>query len=382
VRSVIILHAILTKGFYGSERYCIELAAAQSESGHEVHVLIQGRITKCAREFDRAIIATRARMSASSASGAIELIVIPKWIPAVAHRPLARLIIKRIGPDIVHSHLAPAARRIGAVARRLGVPHVATVHLDLDSRKYGMVDGLVALTANQCRHIPVQFRGAVETVWNWLSPAVEESLKRVGAAEIAEMRRTWQADDATVVFGTVGRLQPQKGLDILIAAFRAAFPTGTEPTRLVIVGEGPQRHDLEALAVGDPRIRLVGAQENVAAYYRAFDVFVSASRFEPFGLAIVEAMAAGCSLILTRTEGPSEFATGSRVLWAEPGDHTTLAERLRIALRRRDPRQKYDMTPFSLARAAYQIEQLYRRTGEICGRSFGYSDKSVVRRIS
>ncbi len=62
---------------------------------------------------------------------------------------------------------------------------------------------------------------------------------------------------------------------------------------------------IEGLAQRDPRIFFAGVQQNVARYYSAFDTYVSPARFEPFGLSILEAMAAGCPLVLTRSEGPA-----------------------------------------------------------------------------
>src|SRR6266436_7522818 len=104
-----ILHAILSDDFYGSERYCIELAAAQARAGHVVRILIQGRNTRCACAFRRAVEATETPTTAKSFSGAVRLEAFPDWAPAFLHRPLARYFIMHFRPDIVHSHLAPAA---------------------------------------------------------------------------------------------------------------------------------------------------------------------------------------------------------------------------------------------------------------------------------
>src|SRR5215468_2639470 len=99
-----ILHAILSEGFYGSERYCIELATAQARAGHDVEVLIADGSSDCARIFCREIAAT-ADATARSGSGRIDLTVIPAWMPTWLHRPLAARALRRFGPDLVHSHL-------------------------------------------------------------------------------------------------------------------------------------------------------------------------------------------------------------------------------------------------------------------------------------
>jgi glycosyltransferase involved in cell wall biosynthesis len=150
-------------------------------------------------------------------------------------------------------------------------------------------------------------------------------------------------------------------MDALIRGFRRAFPEGQEPVRLVIVGDGPQREALRELASADTRIVLAGAQENVAPFYRAFDTYVSAARFEPFGIAILEAMAAGCPLVLTRSQGPREFVSDPRTRWIDDASDAALAEALVEANAAGRRRFTYELSLFSPARAVNEIEQLYTR---------------------
>lgn len=349
-----ILHAVLSQGFYGSERYCGELAAVQSRSGHDVEILVHDSWSDCAREM-RKLIAGANHVGA----GTMTLTAIPGWLPPVLHRPLARRVIRRFKPDVVHTHLNPAARRVGREAQRLGIPHVATLHLTYAERELGDCDGLVCI-ADWQRATLGAFDGEVAVVRNWLPAAVAEALDATTPEQVVALRRSWQAGKETFVFGSVGRLVPEKGMDLLVRAFRAAFPQGHEPVALVIVGAGPQHGELVQRAGGDKRIILAGAQENVAPYYLSFDAFVSAARFEPFGLAILEAMAAGCPLVLTATDGPRSFVTDPRVLWADVADDAALAARLRETHVRGWQRCNYDLRAFSQHRAADEIETLYR----------------------
>ena len=358
-----ILHAILSEGFYGSERWCIEMAAAQARAGHRIRLLIVNGNSDCARAFRREIELTTAAIAREGTAGAIDLAVIPAWLPAMLHRAFARRVVARFSPDIVHSHLNPAARRVGQVAQRMGFPHVATIHIRYDKREHSGCDGLICYAQWQRAEIGPEFHGEARVVTAWLPGAIRAALARVTPAEVAALRTSWNADDRTIVLGSIGRLMPEKGMDVLVRAFRAAFAQGDEPVRLVIVGGGPadQTQALQALVRGDTRITVSDATPDIARYYRAFDTYVSSARFEPFGLTILEAMDAGCGLVVTRTQGPREFLTETSVLWAEPNYEATLAPQLRAAVARGRARQSYDLSPFLQPRAVAAVEEVYRK---------------------
>ncbi|HEY1545708.1 MAG TPA: glycosyltransferase family 4 protein [Xanthobacteraceae bacterium] len=358
-----IVHAILSQGFYGSERYCIELATAQARAGHQVKVLIANAGSDCAHAFRHEIEIARAAITTARTSGAIDLAIMSRWLPPIFHRVFARRVLSAFAPDIVHTHLNPAARRAGRIAQRLGIPHVATVHIRYEPREHSACDGLICSTPWQRSEIGPEFHGEAAVIPAWMPAAIHASLSRVTPADVATLRATWGADDRTVVLGSVGRLMPEKGMDVLVQAFRAAFLQGDESVRLVIVGGGPPDavEQLRGLAAGDARIKLVAPQPDIAPYYRAFDTYVSAARYEPFGLTILEAMAAGCALVVTRTQGPQEFLTAPSVLWAEPGDVATLTAQLGATARRGRERASYDLSPYTQARAVTEIADLYGR---------------------
>jgi glycosyltransferase involved in cell wall biosynthesis len=344
-----ILHAVLSRQFYGSERHCIELATEQARLGHTVFVLVEDSGSYCAAEFRKYISETR--------RNTIRLIAIPGWLPGFCYRPLAWLLLLVLRPDIVHTHLNSATRRIGSAAHALGIPHVTTLHIRYDHREHQRCDGLICGASWQRRAIRSDFAGHVATIWAWLPAAIQRALVRVTDEDVSDCRARWGADDRTIVFGSIGRLSPEKGMDLLVQAFQKAFPHGTESVRLVIVGVGAGEEDLRRATELDHRIKLVTSQGEVAPLYRAFDVYVSAARFEPFGLTIVEAMDAGCPLIITRTDGPSEFLKDERVLWANLNDAESLARQLSSARQR--IRLRYDLKPFSPERAVREIESFY-----------------------
>lgn len=349
-----ILHAILSEGFYGSERYCGELALEQARRGHEVEVVTLGAASDCTRVLREAI-----EREPAPVGERMRLVTIPRALPAPLHRPFAQAVVRRFLPQVVHTHLDPATRRVGRVARRLGIPHVATLHLNFSVREYGACDGLILIADWQRKTLPADFAGAVAVIRNWLPAAVASALTETTDEARTALRRAWEADDQTFVYGSVGRLVPEKGMDMLIGGFRCAFPLDDTSVRLVLVGDGPDRQTLQELAAGDARIVLPGTQRDVATCYRAFDAYASAARFEPFGIAILEAMAAGCPLVLTRTEGPAEFVADARVRWVDDRTDRALAKAL-VATRTGGRRRlTYALDDFSPQRAATEIEQFY-----------------------
>jgi glycosyltransferase involved in cell wall biosynthesis len=124
---------------------------------------------------------------------------------------------------------------------------------------------------------------------------------RVTADEIAEVRALCGAAPDTILVGSVGRLVEQKDYPTQLRAFAKA--AHQEPRlRMVLAGDGPLRADIEALATQleiRDRLHLLGHWTRVPALLRALDVFVLASKFEPYGVALLEAKCAGVAIVAT-----------------------------------------------------------------------------------
>ena len=100
---------------------------------------------------------------------------------------------------------------------------------------------------------------------------------------------------------------------------------------MVLAGHGPERvaveAQIEAAGVAD-RIRLLGSVSDVEGLYAAADIFAFPSRYEAFGVALLEAMAAGLPSVVTRVGGIGEVTNEEASLFVEPDDVDGLAEGL------------------------------------------------------
>lgn len=130
-----------------------------------------------------------------------------------------------------------------------------------------------------------------------------------------------------------GRLVPLKRFDDLIRALPLVAP---QETRLVIVGEGPERATLEALAAKlglQHRVALPGQVDDLARRYAEASCLAVASETESFGLTVAEALSYGLPVVATRCGGPEEILEDGRFgTLVSVGDVAALAAALTRAL--------------------------------------------------
>ena len=149
------------------------------------------------------------------------------------------------------------------------------------------------------------------------------------------LRRHLSADPSAPLVGIVGRIDPEKGVDVLVRAM-ATLTGRAAHAHLVVVGSGglapdgyPERVWSEAERLLGERVRFVGRTSDVAGTLRALDVLVNASVAEPFGLSVLEAQASEIAVVGTRAGGIPDFVTdGDNGLLVPSGDADALAKAL------------------------------------------------------
>ncbi|MBY8946462.1 glycosyltransferase [Pseudomonas sp. SH10-3B] len=153
------------------------------------------------------------------------------------------------------------------------------------------------------------------------------------------------------VVGNVGRLHPDKDQATLLKGFALAQAHLPAESRLAILGSGRLEQDLKALArelgIAD-KVLFLGQVPDARRYFQAFDVFALSSDHEPFGMVLLEAMAAGVPLLATACGGAKEVVEGVGILFPF-GDAEHLAQGLRH-LAAMDQHQQRQCAEMMLAR--------------------------------
>jgi glycosyltransferase involved in cell wall biosynthesis len=232
---------------------------------------------------------------------------------------------RRFRPDVVHAHFLVPTGLIAGLASR--APLVVTAH-GRDVRNVGAVPGVAAATRAVVRRA-----AAVVTVSDYLRreleakiPAARGKTHTIDSGVDLERFPELPAPDGQPRFLHVGSLTPRKNVLRLARAFER-FGEGT----LTFVGDGPLRPRL----AGRPGVVLEGPvpHDEIPQFLAQAHVVCQPSLIEPFGQALLEAMATGRSVVATTIGGPPEFVPPEAGILVDPADEDALVEALRAAAR-------------------------------------------------
>jgi glycosyltransferase involved in cell wall biosynthesis len=282
---------------------------------------IERELAARGHELARAVIDRRGRSEARSV--------------ALTGRALAAA--RRFRPDVVYAHfLFPAGAAAALAARAARAPLVVTAH-GQDVRNVGSMPGVAQAT----RFVLARSAGVI-AVSDYLRrelvrrlPALRArvevidcgvDLERFRGGDGAVLREEVGWRGAAPFYLAVGSLSERKNV-VRLADARAALGRGC----LAFVGEGPLRSELD----GRPGVTLVGAvpHERVSDWIGACDVLCQPSLVEPFGQALLEAMASERPVVATRVGGPPEFVAPGAGVLVDPESVESIASGMDTAAR-------------------------------------------------
>lgn len=275
-----ILNIMLGKGKGGLEQAAIDYHEALLMEGHAVTsvVHLEAHILPALRAGGGAVQTLRG---------------LGEWDPFAARR--LRLIVKETGAQMALCH---GNRAIGTALRglRFRVPVVGVAHNYHIKKRFPHCDAAFCITRDlmeEMVHLDIDRRRLFHI----------PNLIRV--APVA--RRT--AMHSPPVVGAMGRFVEKKGFDVLLLAMKSLYDQKID-VRCRIAGDGELRAELQRkireLGLQDV-VEMVGWVSDKQSFFESLDLFVLPSRHEPFGIVLIEAMAAGLPAITTDTEGPCEI---------------------------------------------------------------------------
>ena len=350
-----ILQVCSVTTFGGGERHLTDLSHALVDLGHDVY----------AASVDGSPLWTELSFLGKERTLALSRRNYVKNVSRLAG------FVQAHGIDIVHAH---AARDY----------HLASVVVRLASRARLVLTRHTLFPLRPINKPILKNTARVIAV----SDAVAESLRRGGVVEPSKIMVVHNGIDidrfdglvarggnSRMLVGTVGHLAPIKGHDVFIRA-AALIAVRRRDVRFVVIGEdkSPEMQNRRSLAslVDELELNgivdLAGWRGDMPAALSSLTLFVSAARSEPFGLAIVEAMAAGLPVVAAASEGameiiedgvsgklvladdPEALAQAINDLLDDPHERSRLGTNARLAARER----------FSLQRMASDTERVYR----------------------
>jgi phosphatidyl-myo-inositol alpha-mannosyltransferase len=249
--------------------------------------------------------------------------------PAAALRTLRALNDEKF--DVVHLHepLAPGPTSTALIVHR--APTVGTFHAAGASASYRMLHPALTRLIRRIDHKVVVSKDALILVQGHLGGEYEVLFNGVELDLIRSVAPWPRATDAAPVVFFCGRHEERKGLGVLIDAVQHA----ALPLTVWIGSDGPDTAELTARTGGDPRFHWLGrlSDDEKFARLRAADVFCAPSlRGESFGVVLIEAMAAGTTVVASSLDGYRNVATdGVDALLVEPGEAVALGRALAAA---------------------------------------------------
>ena len=358
-----ILQVCSARTLGGGERHVADLSNSLMERGHQVYVAVTHHSPLIAR------------LSSVPAENVFELRLRNAFDVPSALR-LARFIREQ-KIELVHAHLGRdyplASLAVRRYAQLVMTRHVMFPLNRLHALTLSRVARVIAVSeavARALREQKICAERKIQVIPNGID------LKRFERAMSAEERaavREKIGARAGLLVGTVGSLLPLKGHEEFVRAAALVTAKRDDVSLVIICGDEPREHpfrtQLESLIAAlklQSRVRLMNWPGELAPFYDALDLYVSASHTEAFGLSIVEAMAAGRAVVATATEGAREIIrdgeTGSLV---PVRDAEKLAQAISALLENTEERNRLgscaraDVQRFSLERMVEAVEQVY-----------------------
>jgi glycosyltransferase involved in cell wall biosynthesis len=289
-------------------------------------------------------------------------------------------VIREFRPQVVHTHLRALRYSLPSCLLHRVPIKVHTLHSNVGTALEGTLEKLEFKAAALAGVITVALGAAIAEAMPkayGFSPGAIipngvslDRFARPASFERAELRKALGFGVDDFLFVSVGRLSEEKNHRLLIDAF-STLPK-TNPSMLVLVGDGPLRPSLEAQIKSlslDDRVLFLGNRDDVAQLLWVADGFVLSSDIEGVPLSLIEALGAGIPVIATQVGSvPEMIINKENGLLVQPGNRDDLAEAMETLMTQPELAMRLVSQALVVARARYDLpvmvaayQQLYER---------------------
>jgi glycosyltransferase involved in cell wall biosynthesis len=303
-----------------------------------------------------------------------------------AGRRLVKDHVAAHSPDLVHTHLGYSDFFGGLAARSLGIPAVSTLHImewapTLRDRVKSLI---LAWARRRCAYRVIavseaQRQNYLTSGWDRAEHVVtihNGIAARVKQGEGKAIRADLGLDPEDLVVAMVGVLREGKGHDVAIDAI-ANLVHQFPQLRLLIVGDGPIRADVERMAqkIGDAAV-FTGYHDDVLGFLDAADILLQPSRVDAFPTSLIEAAATRVPVVATAVGGiPEIVVPGETGLLINPPPRAAgVADALRVLLEDPGMRKNFGRAGRQRFEAKFAVSQWMSRLLDLYGEAIRSSE--------
>jgi Glycosyltransferase len=294
-----ILHVITHGGWAGSESIAAAIANEQAKNGHKVTVVLRQN-----KEFSKKVIE-------SNFEDSIKIF----WTAQSETHPSNQInsllkddnFVNAVNElNVLHAHLPYGCLMGDMLKHKLSLNFLIFVSMHVRFHPlYELADKIFTVAKWQIEEIPKKHQEKAHTIENFLFIKEIDTQKKIKLF----MRKHHLNDKEKYIF-FLGRLDLVKGPDILIRAFNRLRPAGY---KLVLIGDGPEMSALRKIS--SKEIIFAGKITDAACLLKLADITVVPSRFESFGLALLEAVNANTRIIASNIPSFTDILSDDKLLF-------------------------------------------------------------------
>jgi glycosyltransferase involved in cell wall biosynthesis len=327
-----ICQVLASRGEGGLEKHVRELSGELQRQGHEVVVLGEESFLQTLPDD---LAKTQVNFGLSRHNPVLILQLLYK--------------LRQCKCDVIHAQANKAASLLGTVRRWLPCPVVGTLHnVKRNTRMFLAMDHIITVSRRLTEKFPA---GTTTVVYNGIHPPAVAPL---------DLRDAFPLSPDLPVICAVGRLVKAKGFDVLLEAVDGL------PVNLLIVGEGPERQDLERQigALRPPtRCLLLGHRSDITALLASSDAVVISSRREGFSYVFCEALFCESRVLSTDVPIPNELLPAELIV--PISDSAALRARLQSLLQAPENWLTLMREPHRIARESLTISAMGENTVKV-----------------